>query len=171
MTDENRRRAPLAARTVVAGAVVGLLDGAFATVLHALVLHTATATQVWQSVAKALLGKASFDGGGRTAALGLLLHFCVALGWTLVYRALLAASAGLRGLTAGTAGALAVGALYGPLVWTAMNQLVIPLTQARSVPVASSMFLIQLVWHVFGVGLPIALLVRAPAAEVPLQVG
>ncbi len=41
--------------------------------------------RILQSVAGGLLGPASFQGGWRTAALGLLLHFCIATMVVLVY--------------------------------------------------------------------------------------
>src|ERR1700732_711915 len=40
---------------------------------------------VLQSVASGLLGRASFQGGAKTAALGAFLHFFIAFSWAAIY--------------------------------------------------------------------------------------
>jgi len=75
-------------RVMFAGALVAVLDGAFAVVLYVTVLRVCSAAQLMQSIAGALLGRAAFRGGSTTVALGVALHFAVAYGWTLVYAAL-----------------------------------------------------------------------------------
>src|SRR5215831_1938619 len=126
-------RAPIS-RLLAAATVVAVLDGAFAVVLYVTVLRACSAAQLMQSIAGALLGRAAFRGGSTTVALGVALHFGVAFGWTLVYAALRAMSGRLRQLTATTRGALRAGALFGVVVWLAMDLLVVPLTRARTTP-------------------------------------
>src|SRR5262249_58111264 len=87
-----------------------------------------------QSIAGALLGRAAFRGGRTTVALGLALHCAVACGWTVVYAALRARSPWLRKLTARTRGALMAGALFGVLVWVAIDLLVVALSPASASP-------------------------------------
>ena len=41
--------------------------------------------RIFQSVASGLLGPKSFQGGVKTAALGLFLHFLIAFIWTVIY--------------------------------------------------------------------------------------
>src|ERR1700716_685691 len=114
MMEENSMSRPARiSRLLAAGALVGVLDGAFAVALYAYVLRLCSGPQVFQSIAGALLGPAAFRGGGRTAALGLVLHFTVAGGWTVVYAVVRTGSARLRELTSSTRGALAVGAAFG----------------------------------------------------------
>jgi hypothetical protein len=163
---------PTISRLLAAGVLVGVLDGAFAVVLYAYVLRLCSGPQVFQSIAGAVLGPAAFRGGGRTAALGLLLHFTVAGGWTVVYAVLWTGSGRLRDLTSSTRGALAAGAAFGILVWLAMDLAVVPLTLAKPTPLRSPIFAILLAWHAIGVGIPIALIIREPArraATVPLH--
>jgi hypothetical protein len=76
---------------------------------------------VLRGVASALWGAAAMQGGAAMAAVGLVMHFGVALGWTLVFFAACRRSAFLR-----TAPLLIVGPVYGALVWTLMNYAVLP---------------------------------------------
>jgi hypothetical protein len=79
------RRADVS-RALVAGAVVGVLDGAFALVLCKTLNPTAcSAERMFQGIAAGLLGKAAFSGGAATAALGVALHFAIATGWSAAF--------------------------------------------------------------------------------------
>jgi hypothetical protein len=149
-------------RLLAAGAVVAVLDGAFAVGLYVYVLRVRSAAQLMQSIAGALLGRAAFRGGSATVVLGLALHIAVASGWTIAYAALRARSGRLRELTASTRGALAAGAAFGVFIWLAMDLLVVPLSRASATPVWSPLFVIVLAWHALGVGIPLALIVREP---------
>ena len=75
----------------IGGGIGGLLDAIYATLLWGVYLGS-NPTGIWQSVASGLLGKASFEGGNATAALGLTLHFfiafCMALAYVLASRRL-----------------------------------------------------------------------------------
>lgn len=150
-------------RVLAAGALVALLDGAFAVAIYVHVLHACSTPQLMQSIASALLGRAAFRGGGTTVALGFALHCAVAYGWTLAYAALRAASGRLRALTTRIGSTFAVGAIFGALVWLAMDLLIVPLTRATPTPIASPLFAIMLIWHAVGVGIPISWIVRAPS--------
>src|ERR1700687_1358486 len=150
-------------RLLAVGTIVAVLDGAFAVALYVYVLRVCSGAQLFQSIAGALLGPAAFRGGGRTAALGLMLHFAVACAWTIVYAALRTGSGRLCELTSTTRGALAAGAVFGILVWLAMDLAVVPLTRAKPTPLGSPIFVIMLIWHAIGVGMPIAWLIGGPA--------
>ncbi len=143
-----------------AGALVGLLDGAFAIALYAGVLKVASPTQVLQSIAAAFLGGAAYRGGAASTALGIATHFAIAFGWTLVYAILWTAAAPLRELTRSTVGVLVAGAVFGCCVWLVMDLVLLPLTRARATPPASALFFVMLAWHAVGVGWPIALILR-----------
>ena len=146
-----------------AGILVGVLDGLFAIALYVVALKATTTVRLFQSIASAVLGPRSFQGGLATAALGLALHFTVAHGWAAVYYAALRASSILRRLVAAPARAVVVGMAYGVLVWLVMDLVVIPMTRTRPTPVTARSFLPVLVGHMFVVGLPIALLIRPNA--------
>ena len=65
------------------GVAVGVSDFLFASISNGLMQHR-TPVRVFQGVASVPFGKGALDGGLPTAALGLGLHFCVALFWSAV---------------------------------------------------------------------------------------
>lgn len=117
---------------------------------------------VLKGIASALWGRAAIDGGAAMTAIGLLMHFTVALTATLVFYASSRRIAVLR-----TAPLLIVGALYGVIVFAAMNYGTIPLLSwVRSLYLGTpprwsgSMGWPMVVIHIFCVGLPIVWAVR-----------
>src|SRR5215211_4758860 len=78
------RRAHPLVFVLAGGLLAGTLDIAYACIFWA--WKAAVPVQrILQSVAAGLLGKASFEGGVRTAALGLALHYFIAITKALVY--------------------------------------------------------------------------------------
>lgn len=144
-------RAPLS-RLARAGLLTGVVDGAFACVLSA--IYNGNATRVWQGVASTLLGPSAMVGGMRTTAVGVLMHFGVAFGWSAVFLALYAASAGLRRRVRSRGGVPAAAAVYGPVIWMVMSLAVIPLLTHRP-PSITWRWWLQLLGHIPFVGLPI----------------
>lgn len=138
------------------GLVVGILDGLFAFVFYGLILGLKP-LRIFQSVAAGLLGKAAFDGGSKTFALGLLLHFIVATCIAAVYYVASLKLPVLYRL------AVVCGLVYGLLAYLVMNYVVIPLSPIGLRPFSFRTFLPAFVAHAFLVGLPIALLARRSA--------
>jgi hypothetical protein len=142
-----------AARAILYGTlVVGILDGLDAVVYFG--LRGVAPRRLFQGIATALLGPAAFHGGLPAALLGVACHLCVAMSVVAVYYAV----AGRAPLL--TRRAIPCGALYGLLVYVAMNYVVLPLTLAyRTAPtplfVANGLFA-----HLFCVGIPTALIAR-----------
>ena len=132
------------------GGVGGLLDIVYAIVLWGMVLG-GTPTGVLQSIAAGLLGKAAYEGGAATAALGLALHFFIAFVMALVY---VAVAARLRLLTRRP---WICGALYGVLLFVIMNFVVVPLSAIGWRPMSATGALRALIPHVIFVGPAIAL--------------
>ena len=122
-----------------------------------------------QGIASGVLGARSFEDGLKTSALGLLLHFVIAFGATIVYYA------ASRKLTFLIRQAVISGMLYGIAVYFFMQRVVLPLSAVGPRgPVRVSQLIIGLIVHMFCVGLPIALVIRhysKPAGhEVPAHV-
>ena len=112
--------------------------------------------RVMQSVASGLLGSAAYSGGAKTAALGVVLHFFIATIWTVVFYV---ASRNWRFLLEQP---ILSGLVYGVIVWTFMNFVVLPLSAfppSRTPPTLSGR-LIGLLIIMFCIGLPIAMIVR-----------
>jgi hypothetical protein len=153
------RRTLSPALAVVAGGVTaGVIDMAFACAFWAIKAGVRPA-RIFQSVAAGVLGgKAAAAGGVQTAALGLALHFFIALTVALVYytAARYAEALWRRPWT--------FGSLYGVAVFGVMHYIVVPLSAAGGGGVPAFDLLwdgLSLVVHALGIGVPVALAARA----------
>jgi len=143
----------IVSRLLRAGLVTGISDGLFACVLFA-GFYDSTVTRLWQGVASTVLGRQALQGGTRTALIGVLLHFGVAFGWSAVFLLLLAGSAYLRRLVRSRSGIFKAASIYGPAIWLVMSFAVIPALVHRP-PTLGARWWIQLIGHIFFVGIPI----------------
>lgn len=131
-----------------AAAVVGLVDFLYATIF--VVSRGRPWYRPWMGVASAVLGPDSFNGGYRSAALGIVLHFGVATGIAGVYLLASRVLPVLRRMP------LLWGLAYGAVAFFVMNLVVIPLTRIGRQPLA---------WGAFNVGAIIChVLLIGPAA-------
>jgi uncharacterized membrane protein YagU involved in acid resistance len=145
----------LLSRLLIAGLVTGVTDGLFSSGLAAFV-YGSTVTRLWQGVASTLLGAAAFEGGTRTAAIGLLMHFGVAFTWSAVFLSLVLSSSWIRGAIASPVGVLTAAAVYGPLIWLVMSFGIVPLLTHRP-PAINVRWWVQFFGHIPFVALPIVL--------------
>jgi hypothetical protein len=149
----SRRFHPLA-WVLGGGLVAGTLDITYACVFWALKADV-PAQRIFQSVAAGLLGKASFEGGQGTAALGLALHYLIALSMSVVYYLVARRWALLWQRP------LLCGALYGLVLYAVMNYVVVPLSAAGGGGSKDPLWVgLSIVVHVFLIGVPIALFAR-----------
>ena len=109
------------------------------------------AERLLQGIASGVLGAAAFTGGAATAVLGLLLHYLIALIWTVVLFAAFRVVTPLRRLSVVT------GIAYGVVVWLAMNLIVLPLSNVRQVPIRVGPAVTAVVILVLCIGLPMSL--------------
>jgi hypothetical protein len=151
-----RARPGSAATILLAGAVVGVLDGLFAIVLRVFVYRTGTAEQVFQGIARGLIGPAALQGGHASALLGLVLHFTIATIWATVFWVAVRRFAGLRRMLQTTPGIVMTGVLFGAVVWLVMRFGVIPAVGLGGWKVQIRPFLVLLIGHMVVVGQPIA---------------
>lgn len=134
---------------VAAGALAGTLDIVFACVFWA--LRDVAPQRILQSVAAGLLGRASFEGGLGTAALGLALQYVIATSMAAAF--CLASSWWTRLLRR----PLWSGAGYGLLLYAVMNHVVVPLSAATPGSRDTLWVWMSILAHVVLVGMPIAL--------------
>jgi hypothetical protein len=135
------------------GLCAGVLDFTGACVSNA--SRGVTPLRIAHSVASGWLGRAAFDGGYKTAALGVVSHFMIALGAAAVF---CLASTRLGWLTEHP---WLSGPLYGIAVFWFMQLIVLPLSAiAFKRSFAWRVVATGLVVHVLCVGLPIALAAR-----------
>lgn len=142
---------PTSARAIlVAGLIAGVLDitGAFAFSA----VRGVGPVRVLQFIASGLLGASAFQGGAGTAALGLGLHFVIAMGAAAVYWA------ASRRIALLTTHPVPSGLLYGIAVYFFMNLVVLPLSAVPPRPFVVSPAMIVI--HMLCVGLPIAVVLR-----------
>ena len=149
----SRARARWFAHAIVTGGVAaGLLD-----ILAAFAYRGAygvSPTRVLQGIASGLLGPAAFQGGPATAALGLLLHFVIALGAAVVYYI------ASRAFPVLARRPVPCGLAYGVAVHAFMNLVVLPMSRVNFRTPPLQFHLVMIAIHMVCVGLPIALAVR-----------
>jgi len=104
----------------VATLVCGTLDIADAAIFT--VAHGHNPLVMLRSIAACLLGPAAMRGGNAMSLLGLGLHFLIAAFWGSLFVLLLGRTTAVRRYP------LAVGTVYGLLIYVVMNYLVLPHT-------------------------------------------
>src|SRR5436305_6246212 len=109
------------------GLACGVFDITQACIAYGIQNHLAP-PRIFQSVASGLLGPKSFQGGAKTAALGLFLHFLIAFIWAVIYYV---ASRQIAFLTERP---VIAGLLYGEFVWVMMTLVVLPLSAVHRWP-------------------------------------
>ena len=139
---------------LLGGLIAGTLDISYACIFSYIRRGTSPVV-ILQSVASGALGRSAFEGGAKTAALGLFFHFLIATTAAAVYYL---ASRQLRFLVSHP---FICGPLYGIGVYLFMNFVVLPLSAIgyRGIP-PLPLLIGGLLIHMFGIGLVIALVVR-----------
>lgn len=136
----------------------GLVAGAFDITAACINGGLSGRSPIWifQSVAGGLFGRGTFQGGLKTAVIGLILHFFIATMATTVY---FVASSFLPFLRKQ---AIICGPLYGIVVYLFMYSVVLPLSalKFKFFNQAGTAIATGILIHIFCVGLPIALIVR-----------
>jgi hypothetical protein len=135
---------------LIGGAIVGALDLAYAILLYS----PRAPILIPQTIASGVLGAGSYRDGAQSAALGVVLHFGIALGAATVYYLL------SRKFTFLVERAVLSGVLYGAAVYAFMHLVVLPLSAVPPSPIDVAQQAGEFVEHWFCVGLPIALSVR-----------
>ena len=113
---------PRWAIVLLGGLILGTTDLLFA-ISFWKIGYGVPATRVMQSVARGVLGTASFEGGVPTALLGAALHYTIAIGMAATYYLV---SRKFRMLTSWP---IACGVAYGALLFLIMNFVVLPLSR------------------------------------------
>jgi len=149
MTLQNSRPA---AAILTGGLVAGILDITAACVTWGIRANVKP-IRIFQSVASGWQGAAAFEGGWRSAALGLAFHFLIAITAAAIFYIL------SRKLTFLVKQAMLGGFIYGIAVYFFMAYIVVPRSNVtrKGGPFNLTNFIIAILTHMFCVGLPIAL--------------
>lgn len=140
---------PLLRTILYAGLTVGVLDAIAATVNSA--VRGGTPIRVFQYVASGVLGQSAFQGGWATYALGLLLHFVVAFGASVVF-----ILAGRLVPVISRIPFYISGPIYGVLVYFIMRDVIVPMSLVTRLNYNASAVTVGLIIHILFVGTPIA---------------
>jgi hypothetical protein len=146
----NRDRA---SRLVLAGLLTAVVDGLFSSILS-VAAYDSTVSRLFQGVAAVLLGNEAFTGGTSAVALGVLMHFGVAFGWSGIFLFLALRWPWVRAVLSSRYGVAKIASLYGPFIWMVMSLVVIPILMHRA-PTITTRWWIQFIGHIPFVGLPI----------------
>ncbi|MES2176667.1 MAG: hypothetical protein V4550_02285 [Gemmatimonadota bacterium] len=151
-------------RLVRAGLLTGVIDGLWAVVLTH--LYGGEQIKLWQRIAATAFGDSMYNGGVKTAALGLLMHFTVAFTWSAILLLLITRSRWLQQVLDSPLGVLKIAMVYGPLIWLVMSLIVVPILTHKPFTVDgvtatfTYRWFIQAAGHIAFVGAPMAWALR-----------
>ncbi|AHF16987.1 hypothetical protein [Niabella soli] len=140
---------PLTRTIIKAGILAGTLDIS-AAFLHFYIVTGRNPLFVLQYIASGLAGKSAFESQAPMYLLGLLLHYCIAILFTLFFF-FIYPKVGLlhknKWITA---------VLYGSFVWCVMNLVIVPLSQIGTFPSKPSSIATSLLILILCIGLPLS---------------
>ncbi|MGC1241182.1 MAG: hypothetical protein WA874_06330 [Chryseosolibacter sp.] len=134
---------------IVTACIVTVADG-LAAVVMTYVMHDRPPVFVFQYIASGLLGLDAFSGGLTSAFLGLVIHFLISSTWTLVFFIL------NRPMSAIISSRLAIGILYGIVIWIFMNLAILPLSRVPEGPRSWQQILTGITALILAAGLPMS---------------
>jgi hypothetical protein len=148
-TNLKNHPAPPVSIIIKAWLIAGTLDISLAFLYSSLKRGTSPAT-VLQYISKVVFGKTTLTDPVILAITGLVIHFAIAMAWTIlffiVYRSL-----GLVRINK-----IVTGMLYGLLVWTIMNILVLPLWNNKPFVFNPESSTINAVILIVAIGMPLS---------------
>jgi hypothetical protein len=145
---------------LITGLIAGTLDITDSLVFNH--FRGITSTMVFQYIATGLIGRRAIDLGQASVALGIVLHYTIALTWTAIFYV------ASRKLAILTRRPVICGLLYGAFVYFVMNFIVLPLSRVPHVHATATLSarINAVVALLLCIGLTISLLLRrlAPPA-------
>ena len=140
---------------LLAGFIAGCCDITAALIVYCTLLPL-TPTRLLQGIAAGILGRqAAYAGGAKTAALGLLCHFVIALGAAATYFAVTRFLPFLNRINL-----LMSAAIWGTIVYFFMQYVTLPLSRIGMPRFNLKFTIIGLIIHFFCIGLPITAITR-----------
>jgi hypothetical protein len=137
-----------------AGAVAGAMDIIAASIQAWLAGRTPM--RMLQGIAVGWFGRSSLERGWVSAGVGFVTHFFIATSWAAIYWF------ASRRFPVLVRRAWVCGTVYALVVYAVMYEIVMPLSAIhRRIPRTPQAVIIGLLIHIFCVGLPIALIIRA----------
>jgi len=153
MKKDSHSQQTFAAAVLTTGLIAGTLD-ILAACTSAYIQRGTSPERLLQFVASGLFGADAFTGGATMAIAGLVMHFMIALSWTLLFYLLYPRLKFLR------QNKIVSGILYGAFVWVMMNLVILPVTNIPKSSFNPISALIGMVILMLMIGMPNAF--RAP---------
>jgi len=136
---------------IKAGLLVGALDICFA-FLYSYIRSGTTPQTVLQYISKVAFGKTTFTDPTMQAITGLLVHFTIALVWTVLFFIL------YRYLKLAKQNKIITGIVYGLVVWAAMNMIILPLWNNKPFVFNAESSSINALILIVAIGVPLSFL-------------
>ncbi|AYB32772.1 hypothetical protein [Chryseolinea soli] len=136
---------------ILAGLLAGTMD-ILSAFIHFYIVAGGSPVIVLHYIASAVFGKEAYAGGAGMALTGLLFHYIIAYGWTVLY------FLAFPYLSFLAKNKYVSGVLYGAFVWVCMNKIVVPLTLVKMGPFDVAKAALQMGILMVCIGLPIAIL-------------
>ena len=133
------------------GLIAGTLD-ILAAMTSAYIQRGMSPEKLLQYVASGLFGTDAFSGGTTMAITGLVMHFMIAISWTLLFYLLYPRLSILR------KNKILVGVIYGAFVWVMMNRVILPFTAIPKSPFNPVSAVVGMVILMLMIGMPNAFL-------------
>lgn len=143
-----KKRFPLL-YSIKAGLIAGTLDIVFA-FLHSYIKRGTAPSTVLQFISKTVFGKATFSDPAIAAITGLLVHFTIAMVWSILFFIVYSRLKLMK------QNKIITGIVYGLVVWAVMNMMVLPLWNHRSFVFNPESSSINAVILVAAIGLPLS---------------
>lgn len=145
---------PSATETILtAWFIAGSLDLLAAILVYSVAMQKTTDTKLLQGIGKAAFGSNTFDSQISLALSGVLVHFFIALCFTIFYFFIFPYIPLLKKQR------IISGLVYGIFVWCVMNLLVLPLLHIANIPTKWDSITRGALILMFCIGLPISLIV------------
>ncbi|HVG16174.1 MAG TPA: hypothetical protein VM935_14485 [Chitinophagaceae bacterium] len=109
---------------------------------------------VLKFIASGLFGMPAFSAGPMMSVYGLVLHFFIAFGFTLLFFLLVAKFPGM------VKNVFLTGIVYGIFTWLVMQFLVLPVSKAPAIPLTLTGALLSILIIIVCIGIPLTLIAR-----------
>lgn len=131
--------------------ITGLIAGTLDILAAIFILAGGNAGGVFKYIASGTFGKTAFDGGNEMVFWGVFFHYLIALFWTALFFVL------YPKLTFLKLNKWLNAFIYGIIVWTVMNLLILPFTKIAPQTFTLSGVLKNIVILIICIGLPVSL--------------
>ena len=146
---------------LAAGLLVGTLDLSCALIYYTINTHK-DPVRIFYFIASAVFGQRAYDGGAAIVAAGALMHYGVAIAFSIFFFLIYPH---LRFLSRN---AVLTGIFYGLFVWSVMNLLVLPLLELHGSPRPRDIIVNMLIL-IAAIGLPLSFMARRFYGRLPVS--